>query len=78
MNTAVGTRTGWQPRPSRGPISTDVESLVVSTLEPDTLRVGAAVDTRIAEPSALVVAFGSLWVSSGDEVHRFSLEDLPT
>lgn len=63
--------------PMAGPISGDVGSLVVSAFDPDTLRLGTAVDTGVAEPSALVVAVGSLWVTSGDEVHRFSLDDLP-
>ena len=64
--------------PLVGPVSTGVESLVVSAFDPDTLVVGAAVDTGVDEPSALVVAFGSLWVTSGDVLHRFALSDLPS
>ncbi len=63
--------------PMVGPVSQDVDSLVVSAFDPDTLALGAAVDTGVAEPSALVVAFGSLWVTSGDVVQRFALDDLP-
>jgi hypothetical protein len=63
--------------PMAGPVSQDVESLVVSAFDLETLALDAAVDTGIAQPNALSVAFGSLWITSGDEVHRFSLDDLP-
>jgi YVTN family beta-propeller protein len=63
--------------PMTGPVSNDVPSLVLIAIDPETLSLGRAVETELASPGALVVAFGSLWVTSGDAVFRYALDVLP-
>ena len=52
-------------------LARDSRHLLLTSLDPETLEYGTAMDTGIADPFGYAVGFGTLWVSKGGEVVRF-------